>query len=351
VFRANPGSFCSKRSRDKTYFVQRTSGSTGKPLSIAVDERAYKLAMAALVHHEKRNNVSMGQARATFAGRMIQRIDDNRPPFCRFNKSENQMIFSSYHINEDNIRHYVDELNKFKPIEIIGYPSAIYSLAFSLLQSSLKLDFAPKLIVTNSETLLDWQRELIESVLLAPVRDYYGTAEYVVFAHQCEKRNYHIDPVLGLLEVVDSQDQPLYEEEGDILCTSISNYTMPLIRYRIGDRAIKSSRLCNCGQKTETLSKVIGRIDDFVLTLDGRRIGRLDHIYKGLSNIKESQIVQVFSDRCIIKVVRSAAIDEHILRKNFSARVGSDMNVTVEYLEAIPKGKNGKFKAVINLLP
>ena len=95
----------------------------------------------------------------------------------------------------------------------------------------------------------------------------------------------------------------------------------------------------------------MGRIDDYVLTRDNRKIGRLDHIYKGLTNIKEGQIIQMSKGECVLKIVKAdktKQIDENSLINNFKALVGSDMTTRIEYKNEIDKGKNGKFKAVIN---
>lgn len=349
--RKNPSEFSSINPKYASYIQQNTSGSTGKPLSLNVDEYTYKLAMALLVHHEQLCDVKFGKPRATFAGRMLQKIDNNNPPFCRYNKAENQLIFSSYHLNEKNISSYLFDLNRFSPEEIIGYPSAIYNLAYYIQQSNIPLLFTPKVIITNSESLLDWQRETIEAVFSCPVRDYYGTAEYVVFSHQCNQLNYHINPLIGLLDVVDNTTSSISNTEGDVICTTLSNYSMPLIRYKIGDRAIKSSELCSCGIESSILTKVIGRIDDYIITLDGRKIGRIDHIYKGLTGIKEAQVIQLSSDTCLINIVQASSgtkLNTSDLIKNFEERVGKEMNLKIKFIDKIKKGKNGKFKSVIN---
>ena len=99
---------------------------------------------------------------------MLKLANDMKPPFSRFNRSENQRLFSSYHINETTFPHYKKELDKFQPQELIGYPSSIYDLAAHYLKSDSKPGFRPKAIITNSETLLLWQRETIESVFGCP---------------------------------------------------------------------------------------------------------------------------------------------------------------------------------------
>jgi len=327
------------------YAVQHTSGSTGTPLALKVDEYTYKLAMALLVDHEQRHGVDFGSRRATFAGRMIKPANDIKPPFSRFNRSENQRLFSSYHINEYTFPHYRKELDSFQPVELIGYPSAISDLADHYLKSDSKPGFRPKVIITNSETLLLWQREKIESVFGCPVYDYYGTAEYVMFAGQDKTGIYRPNPIIGITEVEIDSDS---NDTGRLLATSLTNKQMPLLRYNLGDTAtLANSTEAAIG--TPGLNSINGRIDDYIETSDGRLIGRIDHIFKGVDGIREAQVVQSQPGWATIKLVKnqSTAFNECTLISNCKQRLGDDFRVVVEQVSEIPRGRNGKFRSVI----
>ncbi|NWO07463.1 MAG: phenylacetate--CoA ligase family protein [Alteromonadaceae bacterium] len=329
----------------KPFMVQHTSGSTGTPLALEVDERTYKLAMALLVDHEETHGVPFGAKRATFAGRMLKPADDMRPPFSRFNLAENQRLFSSYHINERTFPHYKKELDNFQPHELIGYPSAIYNLATHYQNSNSKPDFQPNAIITNSETLLQWQREKIESVFRCPVYDYYGTAEYVIFAGQDKTGVYKTNPVIGITEVEIGTDSI---DTGRLVATTLTNKQMPLLRYNLGDTAtLIDASLPAVG--TPELESINGRIDDYIETSDGRLIGRIDHIFKGVVGIQEAQVVQKQPGSAIIRLVKSssASFNESVLISNCKQRLGNDFRVSIEKVEIIPRGRNGKFRSVI----
>lgn len=347
--KSNPELF--KLDGEKPFAIQNTSGSSGTPLSVWVNEYTYKLAMALVVEHEKEQNVSFGDRRATFAGRMIQPISKLTPPFSRFNKFENQKIYSSYHLNEKTFPEYQRDLNEFSPQEIIGYPSAIYELAYQFKIRNAKPKFTPQTIVTNSETLLEWQRNLIEEVFSTKIKDYYGSAEYVMFAGQCINDNYHLNPLIGITEVIDRDGNPIINKEGDVISTTLTNYTMPLLRYKVGDRAKLSKEECGCGKHSNFINSVLGRVDDAVITSDGRKIGRLDHIFKGINGVKEAQIVQKTKSLCQINIVNSKCreqINLDIIKKALISRTSTDMKVEISFVDTIPKGKNGKFKSVIS---
>jgi len=329
----------------KPFMVQHTSGSTGTPLALEVDERTYKLAMALLVDHEENHGVPFGAKRATFAGRMLKPADDMKPPFSRFNRVENQRLFSSYHINDNTFPHYKKELDNFQPDELIGYPSAIYDLATHYQKSNSKPDFQPKTVITNSETLLQWQREKIESVFHCRVFDYYGTAEYVIFAGQDKTGIYRPNPIIGITEVETGAGSV---DTGRLLATTLTNKQMPLLRYNLGDTAT----LANIsGEMTGTpgLRSINGRIDDYIETKDGRLIGRIDHIFKGVDGIQEAQIVQKRPGSASIKLVRDQAtkLNEELLISNCKQRLGLEFQVEIEYVPKILRGSNGKFRSVL----
>jgi len=331
----------------KPFMIQHTSGSTGTPLALHVNERTYKLAMALLVDHEEYHGVPFGARRATFAGRMIQKPENLTPPYARFNRAENQRLYSSYHLNDQTFEHYRRDLNRFQPLELIGYPSAISDLASHYESTGTQPEFRPKAVITNSETLLDWQRSRIESVFECPVFDYYGTAEYVLFAGQDASGIYQLNPLLGITELVNPEDSG---NTGSIVSTTLTNNSMPLLRYEVGDQGARTPNDQTCNSTISALRSITGRLDDYVVTPDGRRLGRMDHIFKGLEAIREAQIVQDAPDHCTLRIVPqrdSKTVSEKLIESNFHSRAGAQMRLSIAYVESIPRGRNGKFKGVV----
>jgi len=330
----------------KPFMLQHTSGSTGTPLALIVNEETYKLAMALLVEHEEHHGVPFGARRATFAGRMVQPASKMTPPFARMNRAENQKLFSSYHLNSRTFPWYRAELDCYQPAELIGYPSAICDLAVQYREAGIAPAFRPQAIVTNSETLLSWQRATIEEVFDCKVSDYYGTAEYVLFAGQDKDGIYRLNPLIGITEL---QGHDHDQRAGRLIATSLTNTTMPLLRYDLGDTAERPTE-SNSEPLVQKLKTINGRVDDYIQTPDGRKIGRIDHIFKGLSGISEAQVIQDAPDHCTIKVISHFALPEaeiEILQHNFRARTGGTLRLTIEKVTSIPRGPNGKFKSVL----
>jgi len=212
----------------------------------------------------------------------------------------------------------------------------------------------PKAIITSAETLLDYQRDIIERAFKCKVYDQYGCTEQSLFVSQCEKGTYHIHPEHGIVEIINDQgDEVKPGEMGKVVCTSFVNKAMPLIRYDLGDTAIKGDDYCVCGRKFPTIDKIYGRQDDFIHTPDGRKVGRLDPIFKGLSSIKLAQVIQTKLDEITVKLIPGqtyAHTDGQVVQEELQKRVGSQIKINVELVKEIEKTQAGKFRAVISMI-
>src|SRR5699024_3633336 len=121
--------------------------------------------------------------------------------------------------------------------------------------------FKPTVVITNSETLLSWQRESIERVFNCHIYDYYGTAEYMLFAGQNKDSTYHVSPIIGITEVLNPCTRDSFG--GQLLATSLTNYYVPLLRYDSGDIA-ETQGTRSKDTVTYVLTTVHGRKDDYI---------------------------------------------------------------------------------------
>jgi phenylacetate-CoA ligase len=336
----------------ESYWKQYTSGSTGTPLAVHLNQKTYQLFAALLVDHEAHHGVSLSDCRATFAGRMVQPLELDRPPYWRHNRAEHQVIFSAYHLSDRTIPLYLEELERVQPREIIGYPSAIYTVAEYCVRNGVRPNIRPRIVVTNSETLWAWQRGPIESVFGCRVADYYGSAECIVFAGQCEAGAYHFNPLLSVVEIVDNDGNPVGPgETGSLVCTTLSNEVMPLVRYKVGDEATRLAGSCACGNEWPSAQAIVGREDDNIITRDGRSIGRIDHIFKGLVGIRECQVIQEAIDEMYLDVVADTGFDEaqrQLLVRHVRERIGDGISLKIREVNEIPRTRRGKFRGVIS---
>lgn len=352
--RQQPEAFVADDCNRRQMFREHTSGTTGKPLSVWWSRDTTR-AWYALAEARWRAwyGVSRMDRWAMLGGQLVTPVATKVPPFWVWNAPLRQLYMSSYHLAPELISTYLDALVAYRIHYLFGYTSALHALAREALRLG-RTDIRMAVVITNAEPALDHQRRTIAAAFGCPVRETYGMAEIVAALSECEHGEHHLWPEAGLVEVLDADHEAEPGQSGDLVATGLLNADMPLIRYRTGDRAVRADAgPCACGRTLPRLARIEGRIDDLVTTKDGRRIGRLDPVFKEDLPIREAQIIQERLDHFRILCVPAPGFGpdvEHALTARLRDRVG-DVRVTVEYVTEIPRSANGKFRAVVCNLP
>jgi phenylacetate-CoA ligase len=338
-----PDRFLSDEYRLRRLQTLQTSGTTGTPLTVYYSERCYQREMAFRWRHKAWGGVPFLSRGAYLSGHPVVPADQTHPPFWRVDYFERRLLCSSYHFTPKNMPHYAAALSEFAPDFIHGYPSSLYVLAQFITESGWSA-LRPRAVFTASETLLDFQRALIERAFAAPVFNWYGTSEMTCNIVECAYGNLHCRTDYGLLELLG---------DGTMVATGLVNRAMPLIRYRAGDVGSALSGKCECGCAFPLMERIEGRVENYIVTPDGRYIGRLDHIFKGVEHVREAQLVQKKLDELVLRIVRANGFsprDERMLLGNAYERLGRSLSVRCEYVETIERSAGGKFAFVVSEL-
>lgn len=355
--RRDPRAFLADDRDPRRMFREHTSGSTGTPLTLWWSRRT-TIAWYALVEARLRrwNGVARRDPWAILGGQLVAPAAQRRPPFWVWNRPLSQLYLSSYHLEPRNAAAYLEAMARHRVRYLVGYPSAMAVLARLALEQGLA---APRLdvAIANAEPLLEHQRRAVAAAFGCPVRDTYGTAELAAGASECGAGRLHLWPEVGIVEVfADDADEPVAAgETGRLITTGLLNADMPLVRYEVGDRGALATDPppCACGRRLPALGAFEGRLDDVVLTPEGRRVGRLDPIFKADLPIREAQIVQQSLARVVLRVVPAAgygAADAEALAGRLRQRLGPAMEIAVEEVASLARGRAGKLRAVISEL-
>lgn len=343
----NVDKYLSKAVDKRKCLKGHTSGSTGTPLTF------YKHREAEMYNHLYYDlfieyiGCSREDIKARISGVNVIPFDRKKSPFWIYIDKYKQLQLSSYHINLESVNNYCKAMIKYKVVYGTGYPSSWFFLAENL----KKLDINPpkmKAIVTDSEGLSEEQKNIIESVFKCRVYATYGLSETGQFAIQCNSGNYHIVPNLAYVEVLNNNKYSTEDGVGEIVVTTLATDKTPLIRYRTGDLGQLGKGVCGCGMITQYLTKIIGRIDDYIL-YKGKKIGRLDHIFKSSKGIVASQLIQESPDKLMIHVIADKNFSADLMRdviKGAKPYLG-DMNISWKLVSDLERNKNGKIKYVI----
>jgi phenylacetate-CoA ligase len=339
-------------------YQEQTSGTTGKPLRLWLSRQTVRDWFALFEARVRRwNGVSRTDRWAMLGGQLVVPVSQHRPPFWVWNAGMKQLYMSSYHLSSDTIPDYLEAMRRYGVTYLLGYASSMTTVAQTLLERGIPA-LPLRVAISNAEPLSDSQRERISSAFRCPVRDTYGMAEIVCGASECASGSLHLWPEAGILEILqDDRDEAAPQSApGRVVCTGLLNADMPLVRYEVGDRGVLGSAEtpCACGRLLPRLGQIEGRTDDLVVTPDGRRIGRLDPVFKADLPIREAQIVQEAVDCVRVRLVPAPGFGPshaRSVRHRLGQRLGEAVHVVVETVAEIPRGPGGKFRAVVSLLP
>jgi phenylacetate-CoA ligase len=329
-----------------------TSGTTGTGLRFPLSRECFQREHAFHAVHYGWSLFQPGEAFAYCSGHPVAHYDRHTPPFWVHDYANNWLLMSSYHLTERNLPHYIGALERFQPVILAGYPSSIYLLA--LANRYLGQRVQPRAIYTESETLFEFQRQAIEQSFGCKVFMWYGNSEMCANIVECDQGKYHLKLEHSYVELLDTHDRPVASgQEGHMVCTAFGNNAMPLVRYRIEDIAVfaPTEVTCACGRGGTLVERVVGRAEDYVLTPDGRFVGRLDHLFKDAVHVKLAQIVQPEVNEVILRIVKTPAYtsqDEYAILEQARVRLGSTIAIHVDYIDDIERTNNGKFRFIVS---
>ncbi len=150
-----------------------------------------------------------------------------------------------------------------RPTHLVGYATAVGRLARATMAGDL--DIRPVRVSTNSEPLLDEDRQAIADAWNVPVHNLWGSTEIGVQAVGCGRApGLHVCEDEVVLERVDAAGAPVapHEPAAHTLATGLANRTFPFIRYDLGDQVTVLPGPCECGSEFVRLADIAGRLDD-----------------------------------------------------------------------------------------
>jgi phenylacetate-CoA ligase len=329
--------------------TNRTSGSTGLPLITLASRRSNSLDAVMW----RRANFENGM-------RLRDKIIEIRDPrnFHRKRWLEHFGILRTEYVSIfDDVKRQAAFLTREEPDVIESYPSSMEILADFFAHQ--KVHLKPRLIFTLAEFLDRASRESITKTFETELFDYYGSSEIGLISWECKEHGaYHINADNLIIQFIDSNGETVSTgESGEIVCTGLNNYAMPLIRYQQGDIGAGVDGECLCGIRMPLMQIIGGRKDDFLMATDGRVIPPTifyPYPFENLEKIRKFRVIQEKRDKLEIQLVVREGFNPQLLegaRKNVQRLFGEDMQVEFEFLEEIGRDPNGKLRKIISRLP
>jgi phenylacetate-CoA ligase len=324
----------------------KTSGSTGVPFEILVHPNQWILEQGVVWRHWKWGGYNFRDPLA-----MVRSfVPPNGQTLWRTSKLSNFTYFSPFHLNDENMAKYLNQMIAKKIVVLRGYPSSIATLAEFVLRSGHAIPKI-KLVLTASEVLTDRDRSVIENAFSAKVSNHYGLAEQIVMMGDCEKHEgLHNYDEYGYLELLDT-DNPKIKR---IVGTNLHNLTTPLIRYDTGDLAVLADRPCSCGRSLPIIKNIIGRKDAVIKTIEGYEIPTTNFytMFEHFQEIDRWQIVQRSINEMEFIFSSKSITDQRIydLEQEIKRRLNANMSVIISQNSSFIQKHEGKINSFISFL-
>lgn len=343
---------------DKSSLVYiTTSGSTGTPTGLYVQKESVMRERVYCVHMFEDFGMQADSSRLVLRGKQFW-AQTAKGKSWQWDAFKRELSVNIFDMSDENMEKYCRAIEKYKPDFAYGYMSAMYVLCKYISQRKGGLKHKFKGFLAISETVVPEQRDFIENVIGAKAFSFYGMSERVIIAPECKcSREYHVEPLYGIAELVDSDGKVINDPgvDGELVGTSLLNYAMPLIRYKMGDMAAWSeNESCACGCGKKRLAYVSGRkTKDVLINRDGLAVSMasLEVHSKIYDYMSRYQFVQDEIGKVTVKAVPIPGLeitDEMLgeIAEAFNKRTMNKIEFMAELVDVIPPKANGKFSII-----
>ena len=342
IIRSHHDGLVSVDAHKRGSYRNTSGGSSGEPLVFIQDRAHYESnVIANKLYSNYLAGKSLGENELILWGADID-IRKNSEGFFNNvrNLFYNRLFMNCFSLTNEKLHDICRVINRYRPVLIWSYVEVLDILSRFVATHDIGIR-SPKVIISTAGTLHRHVRARAQAVFGCPVLNQYGSREVGPVAIECEQHEgLHVFPWTHYVELV----------EGRLLVTALTNYSMPLLRYDIGDFAQPpSSPRCSCGRNTLGLRSIEGRTIEFFRNKNGDLISgqALVHALYFRDFIERFQIIQEDYERILVRVVSQDFREFESQRPEIEARfqelMGGPINVEWDIVDDIPASVSGKF--------
>ena len=316
-----------------------SSGSSGFQASVYMNKKEQSYIRAILTHWWEWSGYRIGNPIA----------QTGITPKRGFLKTLKDVLFNTIYINafthsKEQLENLCNKLKKKNnKYYMAGYASSLNLIAEYALEN--KIDIHLKSVISFGDKLFSHYQKNIKKAFKTKVYDTYGCNEGFLIASQKDLEYKYIMSPHVYLEILDDKNKPVKDGElGHVVVTRLDCFTMPLIRYKIGDLAIKLPKE-KYPEKREfnypLLQKIVGRETDIVVLPNDKKmvVHSFTGIFEYIPEIKQFQVIQNKKNAITIKYIKSKSFTDDVLLK-----------VTKELQEYIREPKFSIFYEEVNFI-
>ena len=359
IIRQQGENLYSKEHKKRRSYKNTSGGSTGEPVTIIQDKYYSDWNIANTIYYKSFGGQDIGEKEFRLWGSERDLMDREKLAVRLKNWLFNRTELNAFKMSKEDMVKYANKINGDRPKWIESYVQAVAEFARFIRENNLTIA-SPRGVLTSAGTLYPDMRELIGSVFKCRVFNRYGSREVGSIACSCEKNEgLHVSVWNNYLEILDDDLRPVKPGGiGKIFVTNLNNYSMPLIRYQIGDIGVTAENPeCSCGRKTPLIKGVVGRHMEVFKTKDGKIIPAefFIHFIGVVYNegyIRKFQVTQKDYDRIVIKAVvanlQKFNESKEKLVNSIKKVMGQDCRVDFELVDEISSSGSGKYMYTVS---
>ncbi|OPX36338.1 MAG: hypothetical protein B1H11_07630 [Desulfobacteraceae bacterium 4484_190.1] len=280
--------------------------------------------------------VSSSHRRENVLGRIRQRVG----------------VYREYSINSlQSTYRIVQELTRLRPDIVKGYPAVLSHIAPSVARARGSVP-RPRFLIGGGESLIPFRRQVIENGFDSRIFDIYGSHEFNVLAWECPVTGeYHICDDNVIVEILRNGRPAREGERGEVVATGLHSYSMPFIRYRLGDIATRGGDMCQCGQPFSTLRAIQGRMHDYFRMPDGSYLHPDQLVVPIMENespwFDQYQLIQESENFIVLKIKPFSVPHEQQLehvRNLARGNLPASVEFRIDLVRALSSQESGKFR-------
>jgi len=358
-----------KRDRSK-FITNKSGGSTGEPVVFYMDRYTVEHYEAARWRGMSWWGITPGSRSVMIWGNHIELSANQAESYRKKDKYlKNRITISAYQLSPDRLSEYVNTINRYHPEYIYGYATAIYAFASLMEQAGLRLSIQLKVVVSTSETLHEYQRELIQRVFGCPCVNEYGARDAGILGFEAPDRRIHTTMENAIIELLDPVTlQPVSDGDSGLICvTDLNNFAQPRLRYILGDLATWDPLSSpSSGQPDGSYSNALpvlksldGRQDALLIAADGTLVhgNFVSQLTRKYPDILKFQVFQhtptTATAKVVLRTTGNDAADRASSEATFAAYKADleallpGVSFTMEQVDEILPSKSGKYRYTI----
>ena len=331
-----------------------TSGTSGEPVGILHDRFSRILEFVYYWRHWNWAGYRLGDPFAQITSESFGGQEQSGR-VARYQPLLRRLLLNRDAFVPRNVDRFARAIRRHRPGYLKSVSLPLYYFALLFKEHGID-DISFRAVFSTGETLFPEFRRLIESVFHCKVFDSYGLIEQAAAVAECPEGGYHINSDYAVME---SGERQLDSDSGTgilpVIGTTLYNMSMPLIRYEVGDlvEPLPPDTRCPCGRTLPLVKAIHGRIEDAVVTPDGRYVTTLYFITGLVPHVSRFQFVQEDEKTLVANIVPAHGFDsthEEQLIEGMRRKVGPEMVLRVNRVSPgdFIEGPRGKFRLIVS---